>query len=142
MTPDICAAPPKTQSRLAALPAPLKTICTGRNNSAAALQSLATKVLVLGLNAATSIVVARALKPAGRGEMSAIIMWPGFFAALLTLGLPSSLTFNLRRHPERAPETIAAASVLTLLIGLVTGILGFVAVPLWLTKYSSADILH
>ena len=142
MTPDICAAPPKTRSRLAALPAALKTICTGRNNSAAALQSLATKLLVLGLNAAASIVVARALKPAGRGEMSAIILWPGFFAALTTLGLPSSLTYNLRRHPERAPETIGAASMLTLVIGLVTAVLGFFAVPIWLTKYSPADIVH
>jgi O-antigen/teichoic acid export membrane protein len=142
MTPEACLAPIGKKSRTSALFAAAKMVFTGRNNSAAALQSLATKVLVLGLNAATSIVVARALKPAGRGEMSAIIMWPGFFAALLTLGLPSSLTFNLRRHAERSREIIGAASILTLLIGLVTGILGFVAVPLWLTKYSSADIVH
>jgi O-antigen/teichoic acid export membrane protein len=142
MTPEPCVASIETRSRTTALLGAAKAVLNGRNNSAAALQSLATKVLVLGVNAATSIVVARALKPAGRGEMSAIIMWPGFFAAMLTLGLPSSLTFNLRRHPERASETIAAASILTLLIGLATGILGFVAVPLWLTKYSSADILH
>src|ERR1700683_3478454 len=142
MTPEACLAPIGKKSRTSAFFAAVKMVFTGRNNSAAALQSLATKVLVLGLNAATKIVVARALKPAGRGEMSAIIMWPGFFAALLTLGLPSSLTFNLRRHPERAPETIAAASLLTLLIGLITGVLGFVAVPMWLTKYSSADIVH
>jgi O-antigen/teichoic acid export membrane protein len=142
MTPETCAAPLPTRSRTAALSTAIKTVVTGRNNSAAALQSLATKVLVLGLNAATSIVVARALKPAGRGEMSAIIMWPGFFAAMLTLGLPSSLTFNLKRHSERAPETIAAASILTLLIGVLTGIVGFIAVPMWLTQYSYTDIVH
>jgi O-antigen/teichoic acid export membrane protein len=132
----------KKNTRTATLLAATKTVFTGRNNSAAALQCLATKFLVLGLNAATSIVVARALKPAGRGEMSAIIIWPGFFSALLTLGLPSSLTFNLRRHPEHAPETVAAASVLTLLIGLVTGILGFVFIPVWLTQYSHTDIVY
>jgi O-antigen/teichoic acid export membrane protein len=142
MTPETCLAPIEERSRTAALVAAIKTVFAGRNNSAAALQSLATKVLVLGLNAATSIVVARALKPAGRGEMAAIIIWPGFFSALLTLGLPSSMTFNLRRHPERAPETIGAAWLLTLLIGLVTGIVGFVFVPRWLTQYSHVDIVH
>ena len=141
MTPEICVAAPKSRNRVAALLATFKTVSTGRNNAAAALQSLATKLLVLGLNAAASIVVARALKPAGRGEMSAMILWPGFFAALTTLGLPSSLTYNLRRHPERAPETIGAASMLTLLIALVTAALGFVAIPIWLTKYSTGDIV-
>ena len=142
MRPETCVASVETKSRTTALLAAAKAVFTGRNNSAAALQSLATKVIVLGLNAATSIVVARALKPAGRGEMSAIIMWPGFFATLLTLGLPSSLTYNLRRHPARAPETIGAATILTLLLGLITGILGFVALPMWLTKYSTGDIVH
>jgi O-antigen/teichoic acid export membrane protein len=131
-----------TQSRASAIVSAIKTVFAGRNNSAAALQSLATKVLVLGLNAATGIVTARALNPAGRGTMSAIITWPGFCALLLTLGLPSSLTFNLRRHPERTQEIIGAASLLTLLVGVVTGLLGFVIVPLWLTEYSPADIAH
>jgi O-antigen/teichoic acid export membrane protein len=141
MTPDACVAP-AVRNRTGSLLAALNAVFSGRNNSAAALQSLATKVLVLGLNAATSIVVARALKPAGRGEMSAVIMWPGFLAALLTLGLPSSMTYNIRRQPERAPETIGAAMMLALLISVVTAILGFFILPIWLTEYSATDILH
>jgi O-antigen/teichoic acid export membrane protein len=141
MTPESCTTPLQTRSRTTALLGTAKAVFNGRNNSAAAIQSLATKVLVLGLNAATSIVVARALKPAGRGEMSAIIMWPGFLATLLTLGLPSSLTYNLRRQQGQAPETIGAATVLTLFLGLITGILGFIALPMWLTKYSAVDIV-
>jgi O-antigen/teichoic acid export membrane protein len=140
MTLESCVAS-REENRTTALLGTVKAVFSGRNNSAAALQSLATKVLVLGLNAATSIVVARALKPAGRGEMSAVIMWPGFFAALLTLGLPSSLTYNLRRQPERAPETIGTATMLTLLISVVTGILGFLVLPAWLTEYSATDIV-
>jgi O-antigen/teichoic acid export membrane protein len=142
MTPEICLASGKKGSRVAALFSAGKTVFRGRNNSAAALQTLVARVLVLGLNAATSIVTARALNPAGRGEMAAIIMWPGFLSALLTLGLPSSMTFNLRRHPERASETIASAWLLTLLIGVVTGILGFFFVPVWLTQYSHGVIVQ
>ena len=142
MTPEACLAPKGSRPRGGALFAATKTIFAGRSNAAAALQSLATKVLVLGLNAATSIVSARALNPTGRGEMAAIIMWPGFFASLMTLGLPSSLTFNMRRHPERSPQMIGAASLLTLLIGVVIGVVGYVLVPMWLTEYSAADIMR
>src|SRR6202000_44720 len=80
--------------------------------------------------------------PVGRGEMAAIIMWPGFLVSLLTFGLPSSLTYNLRRYPERSSDIISAASVVTLLIGLITGVVGFVVVPLWLTEYSYTVIVH
>jgi O-antigen/teichoic acid export membrane protein len=132
----------KPRSRGTALLVGVKTVFAGRNNSAAALQTLVTRVLVLGLNAATSIVTARALNPAGRGEMAAIIMWPGFFSALLTLGLPSALTFNLRRHPELAAETISAGWLLTLAIGLATGIAGFFFVPAWLTQYPHSAIVY
>ncbi len=139
---NACAAPTQKKTRTAAVSAAIKSVFAGRGNSAAALQTLAVKFLVLGLNAATSVVSARGLYPAGRGEMAAIIMWPGFFSAMLTLGLPSSLTFNLRRHPDRTSETLGGALVLTLLIGTVTAILGFFFVPLWLTQYSHATVIH
>src|SRR5258707_557257 len=51
MTPEPCVASVEAKSRTTALLAAAKAIFTGRNNSAAALQSLATKVLVLGLDA-------------------------------------------------------------------------------------------
>jgi antigen flippase len=142
MTPETYVAPSPKRFSIASLGAVVKTVYKGRNNSAAAVQSLVTKVLVLGVNASTSIVSARALTPVGRGEMAAIIMWPGFLVSLLTIGLPSSLTYNLRRYPERTSEIIGAASLVTLLIGLVTGMVGFVVVPLWLTEYSPTIITH
>lgn len=140
--PEISRARSKHKRPVGTLVAAARTVFRGRNNSAAALQSLVTKFLVLGLNASTSIVSARALNPVGRGQMAAIIMWPGFLVSLLTLGLPSSLTYNLRRHPGRASELIGAASIITLVIGVVTGLVGFVVVPMWLTEYSAIDILH
>ena len=142
MTPEPCVASVEAKSRTTALLAAARQYLPAAIIPRLRCNHLPTKVFVLGLNAATSIVVARALKPAGRGEMSAIIMWPGFFAALLTFGIPSSLTYNLRRNPGRAPESIGAATILTLLVGVITGILGFIALPIWLTKYSSGDIVY
>jgi len=135
-------APPEAARLTSRFGKRFKSLFSGRTNSGAAAQSFLIKIAVLGLNAATSIVVARALKPAGRGEMSAMIMWPGFFAAMLTLGLPSSLTFNLRRNPEQSSSTIGAAALITIVSGLMTGIIGFIAVPLWITNYSALDVSY
>src|SRR5580698_11039615 len=84
--------------------------------SAAFAQSAATKLLIIGLNAATGIVTARALAPTGRGELSAMILSYSFLACALTLGLPSALTYQLRKKPEDASDLLGAGLILCLLI--------------------------
>lgn len=115
-------------------------IYRGRGSSAAALQSLLTKFLVLGLNAATSLVVARVLGPQGRGRMSALIVWSGFLSGLLTCGLPSAVIFNLRIKPQDREKVVGAALLLTLGLSVTVALAGFIALPFWLTKYSEHDI--
>ena len=115
-------------------------IYRGRGASAAALQSLLTKIIVLVLNAGTSLLVARMLKPAGRGEMSALIVWPGFFGALLTFGLPSALTFDVRDKPEYGARIVGTCLLITSVLAVVAGLMGFVALPFWLTNYSPHQV--
>jgi O-antigen/teichoic acid export membrane protein len=106
------------------------------------VQSVITKLFALGLNAATSIIVARVLLPEGRGEMSALIAWASLFTGLLTLGLPSSLIFNLRHKPEAGSRTVGAAFMLAAAIAVLAGVLGYIAIPFWLSKYPPADITY
>ena len=68
----------------------------------AVIQSVAAKVMIIGINALTGIITARALRPEGRGELAAMILWPVFLASALSLGVPSALTFQLRRNPGEA----------------------------------------
>lgn len=119
-----------------------RSILHGRGNFAAATQTVLIRLLALGLNAATSIIVARILKAQGRGEMSALIIWSGMLTGMVTFGLPSSLVFNLRHKPERASSTMGAGLVLTVLISIAVGAIGYAIVPITLTHYSARDILY
>ncbi|HEX9002882.1 MAG TPA: polysaccharide biosynthesis protein, partial [Blastocatellia bacterium] len=78
----------------------LQRVGGGRSGLSAVLQSLVVKLLVVAINTATGIITARMLRPDGRGELAAMILWPVFLANALTLGVPSSLVYNLRREPE------------------------------------------
>jgi hypothetical protein len=100
------------------------------------MQSAGAKLLILGLNAATGILTARALAPAGRGELSAMMLWYIFLANVFSLGIPSALTYRLRRHPEKVSELSGAALLFTLGIGIVAGAVGFIGLPHWIPQYS------
>jgi O-antigen/teichoic acid export membrane protein len=99
-------------------------------------QSAATKLLLIGVNAATGIVTARALAPSGRGELSAMMLWYIFFASSLTLGLPSALTYRLRKHTHQAPEIAGAALLLSLAISSAAAAAGYFALPYLIPQYS------
>lgn len=68
-----------------------------RHGFRAVVQSIGSKSLILGLQAATGVLTARALGPAGRGELAAMILWPLFVASVTTLGVPtlSSTSFAI-----------------------------------------------
>ncbi len=129
-------------SKLERLAGSVRTILIGRESSAAAVQSVLTKLLVLALNAFTSIVVARVLRPEGRGEMSALIMWSGFLTGLFTLGMPSSLVYNLRRKRAAENDVVGTALAIALALSIVIGVIGEIAVPFWLKHYSARDIYY
>ncbi len=105
--------------------------------TSAFVQSAGAKVLIIGLNAATGILAARALAPAGRGELSAMMIWYIFLASVFSLGVPSALTYRLRRHPEQISELSGAALMLSVVISVVAYTIGFFGLPHWIPQYSS-----
>jgi O-antigen/teichoic acid export membrane protein len=112
---------------------------SGKQHSAisAFVQSAGAKLLIIAINAATGILSARALQPAGRGELAAMILWYVLLANVFTLGIPSALTFQLRRNPERGAELVGAALLLSMSISLLAAAIGFVGLPHWIPQYSS-----
>lgn len=118
----------------------LATLMTGRNAGGATAQILFVRVLVLAINIGTGIASARLLGPAGKGEQVAMIMWPPLLTAALTLGIPASLIFNLRRRREFEREIFAAALILSGLVGLLGAVVGWVFLPLWFTQLDPPSI--
>ena len=107
----------------------------------AVVQSVAAKVMIIGINALTGIITARALRPEGRGELAAMVLWPVFLASALSLGVPSALTFQLRRNPEKQSQLMGAAILLAVLGGATAALLGMLFMPAWIPQYSPRVIL-
>lgn len=101
----------------------------------ATAHTLTVNILILGLNLGTGIITARVLGPDGRGAQAAMQMWPQLLAMALTLGLPTSLVYNLRRYPEKGPQLFSASLCLGTGMGVVAMLTGMVLVPRWLTEY-------
>src|ERR1700691_3839167 len=104
--------------------------------TSAFVQSAGAKLLIIGLNAATGILAARPLAPAGRGELSAMILWYIFLGSVFSLGIPSALTYRLRRHPEQISGLSGAALALSAAISVFACAVGFFGLPHWIPQYS------
>ncbi len=107
----------------------------------AVIQTVAVKILIIAVNVLTGIITARALRPQGRGELAAMIIWPMFLAGLLSLGVPSALTFQLRRNPEQQSQLMGAALLLAILSGAVAALLGWIFMRAWIPQYPPRVIL-
>jgi enterobacterial common antigen flippase len=120
----------------------LQWLLTGRDGPATAFQTLLSRVFIIVVNIATGIITARGLGPVGRGEQAAMILWPGFLASMLTLGLPSAFVYNVKRSPEARERLLTAALLLASGLGLLAAAIGVVGVPYWLSKYSPTIITY
>ena len=74
--------------------------------------SLATSAAIQGLNALTGILLARSLGPTGRGELAAVLLWPGILAAVGSLGVAEAATY------ETATESSPVRAVVGSSLGL------------------------
>ncbi len=113
----------------------------GISSTGAVMQSVAVKVLIIGVNILTGIITARALRPEGRGELAAMIIWPVFLASVLSLGVPSALTFQLKRNPGKQGQLMGAALLLAILTGGVAVLLGAFFMRVWIPQYPARVIL-
>ena len=107
-----------------------------RQGLRAVIQSVASKVAILALQAGTGILTARTLGPAGRGELAAMILWPLFVASVTTLGVPSSLIYYLRHCEEEREKLIANGFLLAAVMGILAAVVCSIILPWWLHEYT------
>lgn len=114
----------------------LSWILQGQSSTAAAIQTLLSRVLILAVNLATGIITARALGATGRGEQAAMMLWSMFLANTVTLGLPSAVIYNFKADPQRKSELFGAALLLGTGLGFGATAIGIICIPVWLSQYS------
>lgn len=114
----------------------LRSVMSARSGITATLQTMVVRVLVIALNMATGILTARVLGPDGRGEQAAMLLWPQFLAFTITLGMPVSLIYNLKKYPEDRSKLFAAALIMACGLGGIASLIGIIFMPRWLSQYS------
>ena len=101
----------------------------------AVAQTVGARIVIQFLNAATGILTARMLMPAGRGQLAAMTLWSLFLATLTTFGIPSSLIYFLRSNPARREDLIVNGVVMATILGAVSGLIGAIFMPELLHQY-------
>ncbi len=98
--------------------------------------SFFTTALIQIVNIATGLLAARLLLPEGRGELAAIILWPGLIAELGNLGLHDALLYRAATRSARPRELFASAMVMVgaLSAGLI--LIGLIVIPIVLESHS------
>ncbi len=118
----------------------VRSLLDGRKGSTATIQTFLVKICIITINMGTGIITARLLGSQGRGEMAAMILWPQFLAYTLTLGIPQSLLYNLKKSPDRKSELYSTALVMSVLLGFAAAAIGIFFIPQWLSQYSVLTI--
>ncbi len=90
---------------------------------------LATDVAITLFSIVTSLIGARSLGPAGRGDLLVITLWPIVIAMLAALGLPNAFRYWMAKDPTRCSSLFSNAVVYTLVAGAIGIILSYLTVP-------------
>lgn len=88
-----------------------------------------TNALMLASGVITSLLSAWALGPEGRGDLAAILMWPGVFAMVAEIGLPTAYKFWAAKEPKRISALFSNAVLLTSVLGLAMCALAWFLIP-------------
>jgi O-antigen/teichoic acid export membrane protein len=77
----------------------------------------------------TSLVGARALGPAGRGDLLLITLWPIVIAMLIEVGLPNAYRYWMAKDPSRVSALFTNAIIYTLALGAISFVVGDILIP-------------
>lgn len=97
---------------------------------------LLTDIAITMFSVVTSLIGARALGPAGRGDLLLITLWPILIAILIEMGLPNSYRYWMAKEPERVSKLFSNAVIYTLVVGFVAFIIGDLVVPYLISHHS------
>jgi O-antigen/teichoic acid export membrane protein len=92
--------------------------------------SLATSVAIQGFNVLTGVVLARALGPAGRGELAAVLLWPSILAAVGSLGVAEAATYETASGSSPAEAVYGGSLTIAGVQSLALIAIGAVVIPI------------
>jgi O-antigen/teichoic acid export membrane protein len=103
--------------------------------------SLGASVAIQGLNVVSGVILARGLGPAGRGELAAVLLWPGVLAGVGGLSAAEGAAYVTARGDSPVRATTASALTIGLAQALVLVAIGCVMIPLALGHYGTGAVV-
>jgi O-antigen/teichoic acid export membrane protein len=88
-----------------------------------------TDVTIILSTVVSSLIGARALGPAGRGDLLVVVLWPPVVAMFVGLGLPTAYRYWMAKEPERASPLFANAVIYTVAVSVISIALAYLIVP-------------
>ena len=86
------------------------------------------------------ILSARLLLPQGKGELTAIMLWPSLLAALGSLGIVDAMTYFSANNTNDLPKTLTSGMVLTLTLSAGLVGTGYLILPIVLSGNSATVV--
>jgi O-antigen/teichoic acid export membrane protein len=83
----------------------------------------------------TGVITARALGPSGKGELTAILLWPALLSIVGGLGLTDAVVYFGAQMPRHEREVVGTGLFLALCQSLLFVAIGLVVIPLALGRY-------
>ncbi len=118
----------------------LRWVAGAKTGPAAVVQTILTRILMMGINIINGVYTARHFGPSGRGTQTALGMWPNLLCFVFTLGLPLALRYHARKHQTDQNSLVSAALVLSLILGFVAMGVGLVMMPFIMKQYGPTNI--
>lgn len=102
--------------------------------------SLAASVAILLFTAVGGVLSARYLLPAGKGELTSVVLWPTLLVNLGSLGLAEAVTYACATDRGRSSQTLSTALVVSSLASAVLLPVGYLLLPSLLSHYGQAAV--
>ncbi len=100
------------------------------------LITFGTTIGITMLNLISGIITARLLGPMGKGELTAIILWPSMLSAIGSLGITESLVYYSGKDRNRIPQLFSCAMIFVIFQSIILMTAGYYLIPIFLKQYS------
>ncbi len=118
----------------------VKSFVSGRSSIGAVLQTSASNILIQAAYVGSGVITARTLGQAEEGLSLPSSCGPQFLSYALTLGIPISSVYHIRRDPKHGSSLTAAAILISVTMGFVASLVGFAVIPHSLHTYAPSTI--
>lgn len=117
-----------------------RLILSGNSLFGNLVHTFGTSYALLGMAIISGVVDARALGPAGKGELMALVIWPNALITVGTLGLIEAISYYVAKYDNLKGNIFGTSLFIGLLQAFVLVVIGLLLVP-HLLHHSQPEIL-